>query len=428
MLKKLRHRFTGITMMLLGTAVIITFSVLIVSVSNRMTQESIRNLEQGFRRLSQPRVINESLSDHSEMNISDFPEDIKDLKDLPFDGQSPFSTFFITLESDGSILYITDFSRNLSEDISSGALSEAVAQKKDAGTIPRLNLRFQRFTDDSGNTVYGFIDISYQRSFIRTQMINYGLIGAGSLIIFFLISLFLSGLAIKPVEKAWHQQQQFVADASHELKTPITVMLANTSILLNNKTFDKKDAMKWVSYIDLEAKRMKKLVEDLLFLARLDNKENPYQMSRVALSDIVSESVLPFEAVLFETGKQLNTDIQPGLFVSGDPHQLTQLINILLDNADKYADSHLPVTVKLKSERSAALLSVTSFGDPIAKENLPFIFDRFFRGDKSRSRNQNSYGLGLSIAKEIVESYHGKISVRSDASSGTIFTVSLPLC
>ncbi|MEX1308654.1 MAG: HAMP domain-containing sensor histidine kinase, partial [Eubacteriales bacterium] len=218
------------------------------------------------------------------------------------------------------------------------------------------------------------------------------------------------------------------ADASHELKTPITVMLANTSILLNDKTYDKKTAGKWISYIDIEAKRMKKLVEDLLFLARLDNKESPYQLTKVSISDIVSENTLPFEAILFETGKNLNTDIQPNLYVNADADQLAHLVTILLDNANKYAGNHLPVTVRLKSDRNMAVLSVTNFGEPISKENLPHVFNRFFRGDKARGRSQSSSGLGLSIAKQIVDSYHGKISVRSDATNGTTFTVLLPLC
>ncbi len=427
MLKKLKHRFTAITMALLSVAVIITFSTLIVTSSNRMTQESIRNLEDAFKRLS-PSGTAAPPDNPFNTDLANLPSGAMDLKDKPFDGQSPFSTFFIAVDDSGSIITVQDFSRNLNESISTDALAEAQAEGSESGIIPRLNLRFAKFTDDSGATVYGFIDVSYQRSLIRTQVIIYSSIGLASLFIFFLISLFLSGMAIKPVEKAWRQQQQFVADASHELKTPITVMLANTSILLNNHTYDKKTAVKWISYIDLEAKRMKKLVEDLLFLARLDNKENPYQMSTVSLSDIVTESVLPFEAVLFETGKRLNTDIQPGLLVCADPHQLTQLIGILLDNANKYADNHLPVTVRLKGERNMASLSVTSFGEPIDKETLPYIFNRFFRGDKARSRNQNSYGLGLSIAKEIVESYHGKITVKSDALIGTVFTVFLPLC
>ena len=426
MLKKLKHRFTGITMILISVTVIIIFSTLVITTSNRMTRESIRDLDENFRRLS-PSISTDPGVNLFEQNM-DINIPINGVDNKPFDGESPFSTFYITVDEDNKIVAIDDFSRNLVEDISLSALTDAIEQGHDSGIITKLNLRYAKYENSDGQTVYGFIDISYQRSLIRTQVINYSLFGAGSLLVFFLISLFLSGVAIKPVEKAWRQQQQFVADASHELKTPITVMLANTSILLNNKTYDKNATIKWVSYIELEAKRMKKLVEDLLFLARLDTKENPYQLSRVCLSDVVSESALPFEAVLFETGKQLNTDIQPDLYVSGDPHQLTQLVSILLDNANKYADNHLPVTIKLKSERNMAVLSVTNYGEPIAKENIPYIFNRFFREDKARTRTQNSYGLGLSIAKEIVDSYHGKIWVRSDANNGTTFSVSLPLC
>lgn len=419
MLKKLRSRFIIITMSLISIALIITFSALIISSSNRMTRDSLRSLEINYMRLNSP------LKPDKLNNIADnIPSDAKNKS---FDGPSPFSTFFISLDSNDSIVMISDFSRELTDEVIEKSLLEALEQDKSEGLIHGLSLRYTVFEQVADQRVIGFIDISYEKSFIRQQIINYSLIGVGSLAVFFLISLVLSGIAIRPIEKAWKQQQQFVADASHELKTPITVMLANTSILLSNKFYDKKLAHKWISYIDLEAKRMKKLVENLLLLARLDTDKTSCNLSKLCLSDIVSESTLPFEAMMFETSKQLNSNIQSDLYIHGNDGQLKQLICILLDNANKYANSHSTVTVHLKKENNKAILSVNSFGELIAKHDLIHVFDRFFQSDKARSKNQNSYGLGLSIAKEIVAAHKGKISVSSEAEKGTTFIVYLPM-
>ncbi|MEX1307144.1 MAG: histidine kinase dimerization/phospho-acceptor domain-containing protein, partial [Eubacteriales bacterium] len=241
MLKKLKHRLTGITMMLISVTMIITFLTLIVASSNRMVQESVKYLQGGYTWLA-PNGIIDSGATPGHLDDNHIPAELINNKDMPFDGQSPFSTFYVTVDSNGDIISVADFSHHLSEEIITQALPDALAQGKDVGVIKNLNLNFAHFESENNVSTYGFIDVSYQRSMLRKQAIHYSLIGIGCLLVFFLISLFLSGLAIRPVEKAWRQQQQFVADASHELKTPITVMLANTSILLNDKTYDKKTA------------------------------------------------------------------------------------------------------------------------------------------------------------------------------------------
>jgi signal transduction histidine kinase len=275
--------------------------------------------------------------------------------------------------------------------------------------------------------VIGFIDISYERNFIRQQVINYCLIGIASLIAFFIISLVLSKIAIKPVQTAWKKQQQFVADASHELKTPITVVLANTSILLSGSVKDTGEQKKWISYIELEARRMKKLVEDMLFLARVDSKEKEEVFTKISLSDAVLTSTLPFEAVMYEYHKTLKCDIGEGLYIKGDAGQIKQLVYILLDNANKYAKEDSEVKVSLKKEGAKAALSVNNSGEPIDSKDIGHIFDRFIRADKARTGGKNSYGLGLAIAKEIAEFHGGKISVESNIDEGTTFSIVLPL-
>ena len=419
MIRKLYKRFNIISMSLVSVVLIITFSVLIISSANRMEKESFRNLEDDYTRLYTPDKPD---------GFSDKPDEIVDVQlSQPFDGHSSFSTFFVTLDESGAVTQINDLSRNLTDETIENAVSAVLAQSKTDGVINSLSLRYMVFNDSSGQRILGFIDMSYEKSFLQQQVLSYSFIGLGSLGAFLIISLILSNLALRPIKKAWEQQRQFVADASHELKTPITVMLANTSILLSDNKSGGNNDRKWITNIDLEAKHMKKLVEDLLFLARMDATEKDDRQTRLDLSDVIYQSVLPFEAVMFESGKSLDTDISPNIHIKGNPAQIKQLVSIFLDNAQKYAHENSKVTIRLSKENNKAVLSVHNLSDPIAEEDLSHIFDRFIRADKARSRDRSSYGLGLAIAKEITAAHKGRISVNSNQKTGTTFTVSLPL-
>lgn len=251
--------------------------------------------------------------------------------------------------------------------------------------------------------------------------------GAGGLIAFWAISIFLANLALRPVEKAWEQQKRFVADASHELRTPLTVILANIGILLSHRKDTIEKQYKWVENTQAEASRMKKLVDDLLFLAKLDAVQKPVQQTELNFSDIVWSSLLPFEPIAYEQGIEVSSEIDPDISLNGDAGQLKQLVAILLDNACKYAGQNGKVTLTLKNDKDQALLSVNNTGEPIPIEHLEHVFKRFYRADSSRIRKQGGYGLGLSIAQTIVESHGGGISAESNGQDGTTFIVRIPL-
>ena len=253
------------------------------------------------------------------------------------------------------------------------------------------------------------------------------LVGALALGAFFVISLLLSSLALRPAERAWEQQRRFVADASHELKTPLTVILTNTGILLSHPEDTVAEQRKWVEYIRDEAQRMRELVEDLLFLARHDAGREPPPDQTVDLSELLWSALLPFEPVAFEQGVELESGIQGGLTVRGREDQLRRLAAILLDNAVKYAGAQGKVRVALtRGEKGGACLTVRNTGPAIPPEHLEHLFERFYRADDSRARSSGGYGLGLAIAKSIVDSHRGTITVQSGAEEGTLFTVRLP--
>ena len=186
-------------------------------------------------------------------------------------------------------------------------------------------------------------------------------------------------------------------------------------------------ASKWVEYIQAEAQRMKSLVEDLLFLARSDDRRSPLRLQTVSFSDLAWEALLPFESVAFEAGVALDSQITPDLELLGDPEQLRRLVAILVDNAVKYAGPRGSASLILRPQGDEAVLSVHNTGEPIPQEHLPRLFERFYRADPSRSRDQGGYGLGLAIAHSITGRHRGRITVDSQEKTGTTFTVWLPL-
>lgn len=236
--------------------------------------------------------------------------------------------------------------------------------------------------------------------------------------------------AVRPVEKAWDAQRRFISDASHELKTPLAVIIANTQILQRSDEVAADDK-RWVDSTAEEADHMKGLVEDLLTLARADEAKAGTVAAAgtvvdVDLTAVVEESALEFDAVAFERGCRIETKAAEKIMVKGDKGQLSRVVHTLLDNATKYAAKGSAVKVSLAREGKRAHLSVNNAGAAIDPEDLSHIFDRFYRTDKARSREETGgFGLGLAIAKSIVEASGGRIWAESTAADGTTFHILL---
>jgi len=210
------------------------------------------------------------------------------------------------------------------------------------------------------------------------------------------------------------------------LKTPLTVILANIGILKSKGSSTIDDQAVWIENTQAEAKRMKGLVDDLLFLAKTDDAKSTAVYDKVNLSDVFFSTALALESLAFERDVGLDTDgIAPNIDIAGDVGQLSRLVGILLDNAVKYSAENGTVTLTLVRKQNKAVLTVHNWGIPIAPEDLGHLFERFYRADRSRS--EEGYGLGLSIAQSIVNAHRGTISVESDSDKGTTFTVEIPL-
>lgn len=416
MINKLRRKFVLINMATVGVVLLVGLAALLGVTASRQSTAAEAALSAALT----------------------FPaeQDIPRRFDLPgADGLPPmrggqgkedfFSSFCVQLDEQGAIAMAS--MRNLSiapEDVVT-AVDAALGSGQSAGTLTRLRLSFRMEPSPEGLRI-AFVDRSQDWATLRTLGLSCLAGFALAMAALLFVSLYLSRWALRPVQAAWDQQRQFIADASHELKTPLTVILANTGILLSNPGQAVDAQRRWVENTRDEGLRMKKLVDDLLFLARADAGRFQTVLRPVNLSDAVWSAVLPFESVAFEKGIALDTDVQPDLTAPADEAQLRQAVSILMDNACKYAPAGGSVCVTLKKQQARPLLTVRNTGAPIPPEALPHLFERFYRADASRAHDAGGYGLGLSILDTIARAGGWKLSVESTEASGTTFSILFP--
>lgn len=310
------------------------------------------------------------------------------------------------------------------EDFLKELLQEITIRQEQIGVLSEYRLRYLRTDTPTGQCIV-LADMTSESATLNSLVKTCVLIGGTAFLIFLGISILLAHWAVDPIDKAWKGQKQFVADASHELKTPLTVIMTNAE-LLNGEEEENPEKRQFSHNILIMAKQMRGLVESLLELERLDNVSIKTECSRVSLSEITQEAILPFEPVFFEKEMTLVSEIEPQIIVNGNQAYLKQLVDILLDNAGKYGIAGGRTVVGLsRISHNRCRLWVSDQGDAIPEENLKNLFHRFYRGDKARTMN-HSYGLGLSIAESIVEKHHGRIWAESK-DGYNYFYVELPL-
>lgn len=240
------------------------------------------------------------------------------------------------------------------------------------------------------------------------------------------ITTFEANWLLAPLDESLTQQKQFTADASHELKTPLTVIKANVDILKQHPDSTVADEMKWINYIDDESTKMKDLIQDMLYLAKVDALREAPVMAPLDLTDLMYEVYLPFESLAFENGVNISSDIDPDLCVTGDANMLKRLFATLIENALKYAGNEGRVHVSAFEGTDKVTVSINNTGDLIPPEKLVHLFERFYRVDESRNGKSGGFGLGLAIAKNIADQHHAKLEVTSDEKTGNTFRVVFP--
>lgn len=326
------------------------------------------------------------------------------------DVRLPF--FTVQLTPYGDLIATGGGYYDLSDDAFLETLLDAVrAETRPLGVIEPYNLRYLRTETPAGQCLV-FVDISAERATLSGLVRTCAVIGACSFLAFLAVSILLSKWAVRPVERVWDEQRAFVAAASHELKTPLTVIMTSAELLQSGAADEARHAV-FVENILTMAGQMKTLIGQMLELARADSAEARASLSDVDWSAAAVQAALPFEAVFFEKGLALEVDAAPGIRVRGDEQVLRQVVDILLDNAQKYGAPGGATRVTLaRRGKSHCTLCVTSEGEPLSDTQRRDVFKRFYRADPARGRD-GSFGLGLSIARAVAAQHRGRIWAES---------------
>jgi signal transduction histidine kinase len=411
MLKRLRIKFVIVIMSIVTVLFIVIFGFVLHFTKQNIERESIETMRSMAFRPPDGEPMRKP-----DKKPDNMPDNMPDNIRLPF--------FTVDITEDGSILTSgSDFFGLTDEATLTELVREVSESKKQTGILPDYDLRYMK-SDMRRMSRIIFTDISREKAMLRGLLRNAVMIGLSGYAVFFVISLLLAKWVTRPVEKAWNEQKQFIADASHELKTPLTVIMTNAE-MLEDTGYSEGDRAQFTQNILSTAKRMRKLVESLLELARLDSSRTQMKRERMDFSKLINDSILPFEPLFYENHMELAAEIEDGITIEGDKEKLRQVVTIILDNALKYCDPADKVTVCLKRQSASCILRISGLGTPLSKEECENIFKRFYRVDQARNDGQ-SYGLGLSIAESIIREHAGKIWAESENGYNTFF-VSLPL-
>ena len=287
-----------------------------------------------------------------------------------------------------------------------------------------FRVRSARITDDT--TLYAVVDRTSDRHNLITVASFVILIYITSLIVAVLFFYIYSSYALAPVADSMKKQRDLIANASHELKTPITVIATNLAVMKSEPHSTVEENAKWMDAIEAQLKRMNGLIVSMLQLSKMENA--PLELQDTDLSEITEGACLGFDAVCFEKGLRLVTKIAPGIRVMGDKDALERLVASLLDNATKYCGAEGKIGLLLSADNRRAKLCVMNTGEAISDEDAQHVFERFYRSDGARSNpDGNSFGLGLAIARATVLAHGGSITCRGIKGKGTVFEVLLPL-
>lgn len=407
MIKRLRRKFIAIATLAV-TAVLLLLSVTL-NTANFISSNSALN--------KTLRMISDNSGTIPRLPPDGKPEDRRD--GGHFDKETPFSTrYFVIRYTSSGELTDADFEKI-------AAVSEAdadkylkIAYKRGEGYGFAGEYKYLAVKSGEGYMAV-FLDAHRELSSVATTALLSVAATAVCVLLFFVIVVLLSRRAIEPVVKASEKQKQFITDASHELKTPITVIATDIKLLEmeNGKN-------KWIDKIRSQTERLTELVNSLVALSRTDEDNPPFHPANFAISETVDETVDSFADFAAERGLKLNGDIEPDISYFGDEYAVRQLISVLIDNAVKYSSAEGDISVSLKREKKGVVIKTVNECDGISSEQLERLFDRFYRADSSRGQIRG-FGIGLSLAKAIAEAHNGSITARSPDGKTVEFTVLL---
>ena len=409
MLKRMRWRFIGSAMAAISAVVVVLLFVLNIGNYRNITRQQ----DEALDRLLKIESLDAPFSDGRGAP--------------PFDDWMHFSPevqyslrfFSVHCTHGGEIQAINqDYVASVSETDAESYARAALSSGKTRGYKDGYRYLVERSENE---TVVLFLNSERELQTIRSLLFITLAVAGGSLLLVFALVVLFSGRAIAPYLRNLAAQKQFITNASHELKTPLTAISSSADVLAMESGENE-----WVKSIQSQSGRLSRLISSLVTLCRLD-EENPFpERTEFSLSDAVWEIAEPFSSLAAAKGKEYTQYIEDGITVTGDRTAIGQLVSILLDNAVKYADEHGKITVSLKKHKNHIQISVYNTAQAIDRDSLPHLFDRFYRADASRNSRTGGYGLGLSIASSIVAAHKGKIWAETADGKSLRITASFP--
>ena len=412
MIKKTQYKFIAITISAITLVLVLILGVLNLCVYVAVVFKAQENIEQIRDRRG---FIFNSIND--EYDLPDGPG-INMLEEVSGDGKVSYMYVRISNINENSQPFITT---NMSDTYSADNIYY-IATRLINSDIEKgfyMDMMYE-ITSDNLNTVVVLIDLSNDMNFLLSLFKISLIIVVTSLIFVFIFSYYLSRWAIQPVKTALASQRRFISDASHELKTPLTVISANADVLESDIGENR-----WLENIKKQSQIMSNLVFDLLDLAKMDEIRDDMILTEFDLSSIILSKTLEFECTAFECGKTFEQNVKEDVMYKGNEDSIKHLVTILIDNAIKHSDENGTIRVTLTTSGNKKIFQVYNTGNGIRNSEKDRIFDRFYRSDESRSKDTGGYGLGLSIAKAIVDAHKGTITVDGEEQQWISFTVIL---
>ena len=405
MIKKLRQKFILISMFSLTFVIAIIIGIINIHNYSSIVKRADEKLEL---------IIN---------NNGIFPRE-KDNKIMPPDNkmspEAPFETryFSVTFNNNGEVIKVNIDRIAAIDELSAESYATSLYNNSKTKGFFK-NYRYQSKTRDT-ETLYVFIDCQHDlitfREFLYASLL-FSLIGITTI---FLLVFFSSKIILKPISESYEKQKHFITDASHELKTPLTVIDASADVLEMEVGENE-----WITSIKDQVTRLTKLTEDLLMLSRM-NETNRVIFTDFSLSEVLEDSIKRFESVAISQGKTIETNIPNNISYNGEINMISQLFSILLDNALKYTNEKGLIKVSLSETEKNKKIVFYNTCENIEIGNHDNLLERFYRKDSSRNSNTGGHGIGLSIAKSIIDNHKGKINIKSDDGKSITITITLP--
>ena len=437
MFKKARNRIMLLNMVMVSAVVIAAFAVVFITAYSREQTSNSEKLHNNIVPAhisvsSGPFVLSEAVYIEPEnVTVSGFARRI-----VPNAGVS----FSLLVDSEGNLVDV-----NSMVELTEAAYMQAAfeATREDSRdltvslegrtwryTVSPVTVEFRESRDiafyvSGAYNDIRFLDVTDSNNMLKSLGITLTSLTVIILAAFFFISWFFANRAVRPMEEAFEMQSRFVADASHELKTPLSIINANCGVLYTNRDETMDSQIEWVDRIARATDRMTGLVGELLSLARMEDKEHELHMAAFDLSEAVNDAAAEMDQTALEKGLAIDKRIEPGVELRNDKEHVQKILSILLDNAIKYTDTGGEVSVTLRKEKRHVVCAVRNSGAGIPQEELPRLFDRFYRGDPARTSDNGGYGLGLAIAKSVAERLGAKLRVESETGQYTEFRLIL---